>query len=76
MEQPPVGPCVGKYGVGGPIAGEGYEVQPEIADAVAKAYGPPRPQYGDDLVGGFGFQAGRGEAPIRRHVRTSATGGC
>jgi hypothetical protein len=68
MEQPPSGPSVGKYGVGGLIAGEGYEVQAEIADAVAKAYGPPRPQYGDDLVGGFGFQAGRGEAPIRRHV--------
>ena len=68
MEQPPSGPSVGKYGVGGPVAGEGYEVQAGIAGAVSKAYGPLRPSYGDDLVGGFGFQAGRGEAPIRRHV--------
>jgi hypothetical protein len=68
MEQPPSGPSVGKYGVGGDIIGEGYAVQAEIVDAVAKAYGPPRPAYGDDLVGGFGFAGGRNEAPIRRHV--------
>ena len=68
MEQPPSGPGMGKYGVGGDIIGEGYDQVAEISDAVAKAYGPTRPQYGDDLVGGFGFVGGRNEAPIRRHV--------
>jgi hypothetical protein len=54
--------------------GEGYAVTADIADAVSKAYGPGRPQYADDLVGGFGFTAGRAEPPVRRHVTNLGDG--
>jgi hypothetical protein len=58
LDQPPSGPSVGKYGVGGPVVGEGYEVQAEIADAVHKSYGAVRPQYAHPLVGGINYPAG------------------
>jgi hypothetical protein len=65
MEQPAAGPAVGKYGVPGlDVVGEGYSVVAGVSPAVSKAYGPDRPQYGDDLIGGIGFVGGRQEAPI------------
>jgi hypothetical protein len=67
MEQPPSGPSVGKYGVGGDIIGEGYEVQAEIAAAVHKSFGADRPQYAHPLVGGIGYPADTHQ-PALRHV--------
>jgi hypothetical protein len=67
MEQPPSGPSVGKYGVGGPIVGEGYEVQAEIAAAVHKAYGEDRPCYAGPAVGGDSYVLGVSQ-PALRHV--------
>jgi hypothetical protein len=69
LEQPPGGPGVGISDVPGlGVKGEGYDQVAEISAAVQKAYGPPRPAYADDLVAGFGFQAGRNEAPVRRSI--------
>jgi hypothetical protein len=42
----------------GPVVGEGYEVQAEIADAVHKSYGAVRSQYAHPLVGGINYPAG------------------
>ena len=67
LDQPPSGPSVGKYGVGGAIVGEGYDQQAEIAAAVHKAYGADRPQYAHPLVGGVDYPAGI-QQPALRHV--------
>jgi hypothetical protein len=69
LEQPPNGPAVGKYGLPGlEVTGEGYDTVAEVSAAVTKAYGGDRPQYGDDLIGGVKFTAGRQEAPIRVYL--------
>ena len=73
MEQPPSGPSVGKYGVGGPIVGEGYEVQAEIAAAVHKAYGEDRPSYAGPAVGGDSYVLGVSQ-PALRHVHDLGDG--
>ena len=67
LDQPPSGPSVGKYGVGGAIVGEGYDQQAEIAAAVHKSYGADRPQYAHPLVGGIGYPADTHQ-PALRHV--------
>jgi hypothetical protein len=67
LDQPPSGPSVGKYGVGGAIVGEGYDQQEEIAAAVHKSYGADRPQYAHPLVGGINYPAGTHQ-PALRHV--------
>ena len=67
LDQPPSGPSVGKYGVGGAIVGEGYDQQAEIAAAVHKSYGADRPQYAHPLVGGINYPAGTHQ-PALRHV--------
>jgi hypothetical protein len=67
LGQPPSGPSVGKYGVGGAVIGEGYEVQAGIAAAVHKAYGPDRPQYAHPIVAGLGYPADTHQ-PALRHV--------
>jgi hypothetical protein len=67
LDQPPSGPSVGKYGVGGAIVGEGYDQQAEIAAAVHKSYGADRPQYADPLVGGIDHGTGTHQ-PALRHV--------
>jgi hypothetical protein len=53
MEQPAAGPAVGKYGLPGlEVTGEGYAMT--APDAVQhKAYGPARPVYAPDVVGGI-----------------------
>ena len=76
MEQPAAGPSVGKYGLDMPVVGEGYLMT--APDAVQhKAYGAARPSYADDVVGGYGFQAGRGEPAIRVYLgsRSAPAGG-
>jgi hypothetical protein len=73
LPQPPAGPGVGLSDVALPVVGEGYEAQaaPQPLQ-VTVPHGVPvhgaRPVYGDDLVAGVGFQAGRQEAPIRVFV--------
>ena len=67
LDQPPSGPSVGKYGVGGAIVGEGYGQQAEIADAIHKSYGADRPQYAHPLVSGINYPAGTHQ-PALRHV--------
>jgi hypothetical protein len=73
LPQPPAGPGVGLSDVPLPVVGEGYEAQaaPQPLQ-VTVPHGVPvygqRPSYGDDLVGGIGFTAGRQEAPIRVFV--------
>ena len=66
LEQPPGGPGVGLSDVALPVAGEGYEVQAEIA-AAHKSYGADRPQYGHPLIGGIDYPAGTHQ-PALRHV--------
>ena len=73
LDQPPSGPSLGKYGVGGPVVGEGYEVQAEIAAAVHKAYGTARPQYAHPAVGGIDYPAGTHQ-PALRHVHDLGDG--
>jgi hypothetical protein len=67
LDQPPSGPSVGKYGVGGAIVGEGYDQQAEIAAAIHKSYGADRPQYAHPLVAGLGYPADTHQ-PALRHV--------
>jgi hypothetical protein len=63
LEQPAAAAAIGKSGLDMPVIGEGYEMT--APDAVQhKAYGPGRPVYADDLVGGLGFQAGKSEPAI------------
>ena len=56
------------------VKGEGYAVEAAAQPLQVVSYPDPvygqRPSYGDDLVGGIGFQAGRQEAPIRVLVGT------
>src|SRR6185437_15444655 len=56
-----------------PVVGEGYALTAGIASAVSKAYGPARPVYADDLVGGVGFRGGR-SGPAVRHVTSLGDG--
>jgi hypothetical protein len=63
MPQPPAAAAVGKSSLDMPVIGEGYDMAAQ--DAVQhKAYGPDRPQYAADVVGGLGFQAGKSEPAI------------
>ena len=39
----------------GPVVGENHQAVAPVVPEVHKAYGPARPQYADDLVGGFGY---------------------
>jgi hypothetical protein len=74
LDQPPSGPSVGKYGVGGVIVGEGYDQQAEIAAAVHKSYGADRPQYAHPLVGGINYSAGTDQPALRHLVNLGADG--
>lgn len=74
LDQPPSGPSVGKYGVGGAIVGEGYDQQAGIAAAIHKSYGADRPQYAHLLVGGINYPAGMHQ-PALRHVTSLGADG-
>jgi hypothetical protein len=76
MEQPAAAAAVGKSGLDMPVIGEGYEMTAPGA-VQHKAYGAARPSYADDVVGGYGFQAGRGEPAIRVYLgsRSAPAGG-
>jgi hypothetical protein len=50
-----------------PVVGEGYSVEAPAAPSQLASYGPQRPVYGPDVVGGYGFTGGRSE-PAVRHV--------
>jgi hypothetical protein len=39
----------------GPVVGENHQTTAAIANAVHKAYGPPRPEYGHPLIGGLDY---------------------
>ena len=73
LPQPPAGPGVGLSDVALPVVGEGYEVQaaPQPLQVTAP-HGVPvhgaRPVYGDDLIAGVGFTAGRQEPPVAMFV--------
>jgi hypothetical protein len=73
MEQPPSGPSVGKYGVGGDIIGEGYAVEAEITAVVHKSYGPARPVYAGPAVAGDSYPLGVSQ-PALRHVQDIGDG--
>jgi hypothetical protein len=55
----------------GPVVGENHQMTAPISEAAHKAYGPVRPQYADDLVGGFGY-APADAGPALRHVTALA----
>jgi hypothetical protein len=65
LPQPVSAAGVGLSDVLMPVVGEGYDITPPVATAVSKAYGPERPVYSADEVGGVSFVAGRQEAPVR-----------
>jgi hypothetical protein len=66
LPQPASGPGVGISDVPRlEVTGEGYEVTAPDAPQQHKAYGPDRPQYAHESVGGVGFQGGRSEPAIR-----------
>jgi hypothetical protein len=75
MEQPAAGPAVGKYGLPGlEVQGEGYEMTaPSVLQH--KAYGPERPVYAPDVVGGLGFTAGKSEPAIGVYPGSRSAGG-
>jgi hypothetical protein len=73
LPQSPAAAGVGLSDVPMPAVGEGYDVTAEIAAAVSKAYGPDRPQYGPDEVGGYGHPLGIAQ-PARRHVTNLGDG--
>jgi hypothetical protein len=50
------------------VVGEGYAVTAGTFSGTRKAYGPDRPFYADDLVGGYGFQGGRSEQVISMFI--------
>jgi hypothetical protein len=53
----PVGPGVGKAGLLDTV-GEGHSVLAEISPTVRKSFGPDRPQYAADVVGGLNYGPG------------------
>jgi hypothetical protein len=65
LPQPYAAAGVGIADVDMPAVGEGYSLTPGVIQAVSKSYGPDRPQYAHESVGGYGFVGGRQEAPIR-----------
>lgn len=67
MEQPPNGASVGKYGVGGPVVGEGYDIMAPDDAQQAKAYGMTRPHYADPVVAGLDYRPAA-DVPVRRSV--------
>ena len=56
------------------MRGEGYETQAEIASAVSKSYGPARPVYAHEMVGGVNFTGGRSEPAVRHVTNLGADG--
>jgi hypothetical protein len=72
--QPPSGPGVGISDVDPPVVGEGYSVTAPAGGAQTTSYGPARPVYADDLVGGVGFQGGFSE-PVIESFRFSVSPG-
>jgi hypothetical protein len=50
-----------------PAVGEGYATEAPVAPSQVASYGPARPVYAPDVVGGYGFTGGRSE-PAVRHV--------
>jgi hypothetical protein len=72
--QPPAGPGVGIGDVSLPVIGEGYDLTAEIAAAVSKAYGAPRPTYADPALAGLDYRPAR-DVPVRRHVTSLGADG-
>lgn len=72
LPQPPAGPGVGLSDMALPVVGEGWADPAPQPLQVMVPHGVPvygqRPVYGDDLVAGVGFTAGREEAPIAMFV--------
>jgi hypothetical protein len=64
LPQPPSGPGVGISDMDLPVTGEGYSTTAPAGGAQTASYGPERPVYADDLVGGVGFQGGFSEPAI------------
>jgi hypothetical protein len=74
LAQPVSAAGVGLSDVPMPVVGEGYDITPPVVTAVSKAYGPERPVYGADEVGGVGFVGGRQEPAVRHVTNLGADG--
>jgi len=66
IAEPLAGASTGKSTEAGVMAGLGYAVPPGVSESQVASY--VMPNYAPDAVAGFGFVAGRQEAPARRSV--------